>query len=290
MKVGILAGGRGTRMASETDLRPKPMVEIGGQPILWHIMKHYASYGHREFAIGCGYRADYIQSWFEDNRARCEDWTIEAVDTGLDTGTGGRIKRLQPFLGQGTCMVTWGDGLADINLDALLAFHQKTATLVTVTAVQPPSRFGHLTIVDDLVDRFEEKPAEHWINGAFFVLEPGAFRYIDGDETMFEQEPLEALAADRQLAAYRHRGFWQCMDDQSDRRRLESLWASGPPWAVRSEEPPQPGPGRIAAAGPRTMCATFPSAANGRADTTMSQTRRTYTDSVDSRVIEGTKP
>ncbi len=257
MKVGILAGGRGTRIASETDILPKPMVEIGGKPLLWHIMERYADFGHNEFVVACGYKADYIKGWFagalESGRnvhlnfdtgestslASLDevDWKVDLIDTGLDTGTGGRIKRLHPFLGDETCMVTWGDGLSDIDLDELLDFHRGHGRLATLTAVRPPARFGQLELKGEEVVSFAEKPAnaDGWINGAFFVFEPEVFRYIDGDETMFEQEPLTRLAADGQLMAYRHEGFWQCMDDLSDKRRLEKLWSEGAPWRTPRE-------------------------------------------------------
>lgn len=255
MKVGILAGGLGTRFSEETQWRPKPMVEIGGVPILWHIMRHYAHYGHREFVVACGYKGDYIKRWFRDAAATMGDvtvdlgagtvvshgdcapgldWTVDLVDTGLHTATGGRIKRLEPHLGQSTCMVTWGDGVSDIDLDALLAFHRSHGRLCTVTATRPSARFGHLEIDGDKVVEFSEKPqtGEGWINGAFFVLEPGVFDYISGDETMFEREPLSGLAADGELMAYRHEGFWQCMDTLRDKKLLEELWQGDAPWKL----------------------------------------------------------
>lgn len=253
MKVGILAGGLGTRLSEETELKPKPMVEIGGQPILWHIMRYYAGFGFNEFAIACGYKADFIKRWFAEavtttgnltvDFARGEvrphadtseqiDWTVELIDTGLPTATGGRIKRLQPYLGDETCMVTWGDGLSNIDLNALAEFHRSHGKLATLTAVRPPARFGHLEIDGAAITEFTEKPqiGEGWINGAFFVFEPGVFDYIDGDDTMFEREPLEGLARDGQLMAYKHHDFWQCMDTVRDKKRLEALWAHEAPW------------------------------------------------------------
>ncbi|RMF98382.1 MAG: glucose-1-phosphate cytidylyltransferase [Gammaproteobacteria bacterium] len=256
MKVGILAGGFGTRLAEETELRPKPMVEIGGRPILWHIMMHYAHYGYRDFAIALGYKGEYIKRWFADfgalegsvtvrtrtgeviNHDRSvPDWNVDLVETGLHTLTGGRIKRLKPWLGDGTFMLTWGDGVSDVDLDALLRFHRAHGRLATMTAVRPPARYGHLDFDGDRVLQFTEKPqtSEGWINGAFFVLEPGVFDYIDGDDTMWEHEPLERLAADGQLMAYRHTSFWQCMDTLREKHLLEKLWASGEaPWKTWS--------------------------------------------------------
>jgi len=251
MKVGILAGGFGSRLAEETEIRPKPMVEIGGKPILWHIMKHYAQHGLNEFAVALGYKGEYIKKYFADfcalngnlkvdlgngtveSTSSAPNWTIDLVDTGLHTLTGGRIKRLRSFLGSGTFMLTWGDGVSNVDLDSLLAFHRRHGKLATVTAVRPPARYGHLVIEDGCVRTFTEKPqiGEGWINGAFFVLEEGVFDYIDGDETMFEQEPMERLAAAGQLMAYQHEGFWQCMDTLREKSILEHMWDSGDaPW------------------------------------------------------------
>ena len=254
MRVAILAGGQGTRLAEETEARPKPMVEIGGEPILWHIMRHYARFGHRDFVIALGYRGEDIKRHVVDRSVLAgnlavdlgngtvsrdvdhggrDDWTIRLIETGLETQTGGRIRRLQPYLGNETFMLTWGDGLADVDLDALLAFHRTHGRLATVTAVRPPPRFGQLELDgDQVVDFVEKPPAEGgWINGAFFVLEPGIFRYIEGDDTPWEAEPMERLASDGQLMAYRHRSFWQCMDTIRDKRLLEALWADGTaPW------------------------------------------------------------
>ncbi len=252
MKVAILAGGVGTRLAEETDIRPKPMVEIGGRPILWHIMKHYAGYGFNEFVIALGYKGNYIKKYMveycslESNLTvhvrtgdvlrhtnGSPDWKVDLIDTGIDTLTGGRIKRLAPYLGNSTFMLTWGDGVSDVNIHKLIEFHRAHGKLATVTAVRPPARFGHMVFDGDLVREFSEKPqtAEGWINGAFFVLEPGVFDYIDGDDTQWEREPMERLAADGQLVAYRHDGFWQCMDTLRDKRLLQDLWEAGDaPW------------------------------------------------------------
>ncbi|WP_018634716.1 glucose-1-phosphate cytidylyltransferase [Parafrankia elaeagni] len=258
MKVGILAGGLGSRLAEETTIKPKPMVEIGSQPIMWHIMKYYAHFGFTDFAVALGYRGEYIKRWLVDYASLAndltvslrdgtvrqhtadgerEDWNIGLVETGQDTNTGGRIKRLQPWIGtEGTFMLTWGDGVSNIDLNALLEFHRAHGKLATLTAVRPPARFGHLEIDDDSqITEFSEKPqtGEGWINGAFFVLEPEIFDYIEGDATQFEKEPLEELAKDGQLMAYRHGGFWQCMDTLRDRRLLQSMWDSGSaPWKV----------------------------------------------------------
>jgi len=252
MKVGILAGGLGTRLAEETEVKPKPMVEIGGQPILWHVMMHYSRYGYREFVIALGYKGEYIKRWMREfstlhSNMRVEtgsgtvtlhdrhqqDWTVDLVDTGQDTATGGRIKRLKDWMAEGTFLLTWGDGVADVDLDALLRFHRSHGKLATLTAVRPPARFGHLELDGDRIAEFTEKPqtSEGWINGAFFVLEPGIFDYIDGDATQWEKEPLERLAAQGQLMAYRHESFWQCMDTIRDKKLLEKLWSEGsPPW------------------------------------------------------------
>jgi len=252
MKVAILAGGLGTRLAEETEVKPKPMVEIGGKPILWHIMNHYAHYGYQDFAIALGYKGDYIKRWMRDfsslqsdmtiktgtgdvivHNGNHVDWTVDLIETGEGTATGGRIKRLAPWVGEGTFMLTWGDGVSDVDLDALLAFHRAHGKLATLTAVRPPARFGHLEFEGDRVCDFTEKPqtSEGWINGAFFVLEPAIFDYIEGDATQWEKEPLERLAAEGQLMAYRHESFWQCMDTIRDKKLLEKLWQEGnPPW------------------------------------------------------------
>jgi glucose-1-phosphate cytidylyltransferase len=252
MKVGILAGGLGTRLAEETEIKPKPMVEVGGQPILWHIMMHYSRYGYREFVVALGYKGEYIKRWMREfstlhsnmtvrtgtgtvtlHDRHQQDWTVDLVDTGQDTATGGRIKRLKDWMGDGTFMLTWGDGVSDIDLDALLRFHRSHGRLATLTAARPPARFGHLEFDGDQVTQFTEKPqtSEGWINGAFFVLEPAVFDYIDGDDAQWEKEPLERLAAEGQLMAYRHESFWQCMDTVRDKKLLEKLWAEGSaPW------------------------------------------------------------
>ncbi|GAB4230499.1 MAG: glucose-1-phosphate cytidylyltransferase [Stanieria sp.] len=257
MKVALLAGGLGTRLSEETENKPKPMVEIGGQPILWHIMMHYHYYGFKDFIIALGYKGAVIKKYMVDYCALNSnltvelrsgqvkthsgyslDWTVELIDTGLMTNTGGRIKRLAPYVGNETFMLTWGDGVSDINLRELLAFHRSHGKLATLTAVRPPARFGHLELDGDQIVEFSEKPqtAEGWINGAFFVLEPEVFDYIDGDDTQWEKEPLERLAREGQLMAYKHDSFWQCMDTLRDKRRLESLWSSGQaPWKTWEE-------------------------------------------------------
>lgn len=256
MKVIILAGGLGTRLAEETAVKPKPMVEIGGQPILWHIMKGYAAHGLNEFVIALGYKGEIVKDYFLHYRARasnltvrlrdgepelrdnpCEDWTVHLLDTGANTMTGGRIRRAARFIGRESFLATYGDGVANVDIQRLLAFHRTHGKLATVTAVRPPARFGGLGFDGDLVTDFIEKPqiGEGWINGGFFVFEPGVADYIKGDETILEREPLERLAAERQLAAYRHEGFWQCMDTVRDVQLLNHLWQSGQaPWKVWS--------------------------------------------------------
>lgn len=255
MKVAILAGGVGSRLSEETEVRPKPMVEIGGKPILWHIMKYYAHFGFSDFAIALGYKGEYIKRWMVDyasftsditvgfrdgtvirHEDGYDDWRVSLIDTGQDTATGGRIKRLAEHVGDETFMLTWGDGLSTVDLHALLEFHRSHGKLATLTAVRPPARFGHLELNGDRITEFSEKPqaGEGWINGAFFVLEPGVFDYIDGDETQWEREPLSGLAADGQLMAYQHPGFWQCMDTLRDKKLLEGLWEQSPPWRVWS--------------------------------------------------------
>jgi glucose-1-phosphate cytidylyltransferase len=251
MKVGILAGGFGTRLGEATERLPKPMVEIGDKPILWHIMRYYEHYGHDQFAIALGYKGDYIKRWFSDYAALSGDlhldlasraikgsggevrnWNVSLIETGLTTGTGGRIKQLMPHLGDETCMVTWGDGVSNVDIDALVDFHRSHGKLATLTAVRPPARFGHLEVDGDRIVEFNEKPqtGEGWINGAFFVLEPEVADFIEGDHTMFEREPLTKLAAAGQLMAFRHYDFWQCMDTLRDKKLLERLWEVGPPW------------------------------------------------------------
>jgi glucose-1-phosphate cytidylyltransferase len=255
MKVAILAGGVGSRISEETEAKPKPMVEIGGKPILWHIMKIYATHGFGEFVIAVGYKGDYIKRYMVDycslssnltvglgtgrvereSTGNKDDWTVNLIDTGQGTATGGRIKRLRPYTGKDTFMLTWGDGVANIDLKALLAFHRSHGKLATVTAVRPPARFGRIELDGDRVVAFSEKPqlGEGWINGAFFVLEPPIFDYIDGDDTQWEKAPMENLAKDGQLMAFRHTGFWQCMDTLRDKKLLEELWAHAhPPWKI----------------------------------------------------------
>jgi len=231
--VAILAGGLGTRLQEETTVKPKPMVEIGGQPILWHIMKIYAAHGFNEFVIALGYKGRIIKDYFMNRHSRAGG--IHLLDTGLRSLTGGRVKRIAQYLDGKPFMLTYGDGVGDVDINQLLAFHRQHGRLATVTAVRPPARFGHIDIDGDFVASFKEKAqtGAGWINGGFFVLEPGVADYIEGDDTVFEREPLERLAGDGQLAAYRHHGFWQCMDTLRDVRLLEDLWQSGAaPWRV----------------------------------------------------------
>jgi glucose-1-phosphate cytidylyltransferase len=254
MKVAILAGGVGSRLAEETQVVPKPMVEIGGKPMLWHIMRHYSIHGYREFVIALGYKGEVIKRYMVEycslvsnltvelghgevcmHDGERDDWQVQLIDTGISSNTGGRIKRLAPYVGDETFMLTWGDGVSDVDLGALLEYHRSHGRLATLTAVRPPARFGHLQLDGGQVAEFSEKPqtGEGWINGAFFVCEPGVFDYIEGDETQWEREPLERLAKDGELMAYRHAGFWQCMDTLRDKKLLEKLWESGaPPWRV----------------------------------------------------------
>jgi glucose-1-phosphate cytidylyltransferase len=257
MKVAILAGGAGTRLAEETQVKPKPMVEIGGRPILWHIMMHYSHYGFNDFVIALGYKGECIKRYMLDycslhsnlkvnlktgdvqkSGGHKPDWTVELVDTGHATLTGGRIKRLAPYIGNETFMLTWGDGVSDVNLHDLLAFHRRHGKLATLTTVRPPARYGYMVFNGDEVVEFNEKPqiGEGWINGAFFILEPEVFNYIEGDMTQWEHEPLQQLAQDGQLVAYKHRSFWQCMDTLREKHILEKLWQSGKaPWKVWEE-------------------------------------------------------
>lgn len=254
VKVVILAGGRGSRLSEETDVKPKPMVEIGGSPIIWHIMKHYAHYGFKEFFIALGYKGEIIKRYFFDyfplvgnttinlsngrmtpDTKRSEDWVVHLTDTGVETNTGGRIKRLESWLKDGTFMMTYGDGLSDVNLADLLRFHKSNRRIATVTAVRPPARYGGLILDGDVVTQFTEKPqiGEGWINGGFCVFEPGVFKYLADDKAILEVDALEPLAAEGQLAAYRHERFWQSMDTLREVRMLESLWQSGkPPWKL----------------------------------------------------------
>ena len=255
MKVVILAGGLGSRLSEETDVKPKPMVEIGGKPILWHIMQHYSAFGFNEFVIALGYKGEVIKRYIVDcckltsdltiklrsgdimrhGTGDQIDWTVDLVDTGAHTQTGGRLKRVQPYVGNSTFMLTYGDGVSNVNVKDLVEFHKSQGKICTLTAVRPPARFGHMHFEGDLITQFTEKPQTEagWINGGFMVMEPKVFDFIEGDHTWLEREPLETCAKQRQLSAYRHDGFWQCMDTLRDKRLLEDLWASGKaPWAT----------------------------------------------------------
>jgi glucose-1-phosphate cytidylyltransferase len=258
MKAVILAGGFGTRLSEETGIKPKPMVEIGGKPILWHILKIFHAHDVSEFIICCGYKGEQIKEYFSNyylhmsdvtfDLARrevslhtngCEPWRVTLVDTGENTMTGGRLKRVREYVGDETFFFTYGDGVSDVDLTALREFHHRNGTAATLTAVQPPGRFGAFTLADGQthVEQFREKPrgdAEGaWVNGGFFVLEPSVFDHIDGDSTVWERGPMEHLAHSRQLSAYRHIGFWQPMDTLRDRIYLEETWASGKaPWKI----------------------------------------------------------
>jgi glucose-1-phosphate cytidylyltransferase len=253
MMVIILAGGLGTRLAEETAMRPKPMVEIGGRPILWHLMHLYAAHGHKDFLVACGYRGEMIKEYFRSLPIRTSDyvidladgsveiikktsldWKIGAIDTGIETTTAGRILRLRRLVGDAPFMATYGDGLGDVDLTALVSFHRSHGRLATVTAVRPPARFGALALEDSRVLEFAEKPQvqEGWINGGFFVFEPQVFDYLD-EGVSLEREPLERLAREQQLMAFRHEGFWQPMDTLREKQLLEALWQSGrAPWQV----------------------------------------------------------
>lgn len=253
MKVVLLAGGLGSRLGEESTVRPKPMVEIGHRPILWHIMQHYSHYGHNEFIVCLGYKGEHIKRYFADSLelgadvtidfatnsvevldTPRDDWRVTLVDTGQWTQTGGRLSRVRALLGDEPFLMTYGDGVSDVDLDELVAFHQREGRLATVTAVRPPARFGKLTIENGWVTHFDEKPqmSEGWINGGFFVLEPGVFDHIPGDVD-FAREPLEGLAAAGELSGFGHEGFWQCMDTSRDKELLNSLWDSGrPPWKM----------------------------------------------------------
>lgn len=254
MKVAILAGGLGTRLSEETTVKPKPMVEIGGKPLLWHIMHIYAAHGFREFVIALGYKGEMIKDYFlnyhfharsltvrletgdaEVHGGDSEDWTVHLLDTGVDTQTGGRVKRVAEFVGNEPFMLTYGDGVSNVDIPGLIAFHRSQGKLATLTAVRPPARFGQMVIADGRVVEFKEKPqiGEGWINGGFFVLEPGIVDFIAGDQTAWEFDSLERLAADGQLAAYQHQAFWQCMDTVRDVHLLERLWSEGSaPWKI----------------------------------------------------------
>lgn len=254
MKVVLLAGGFGTRISEESHLKPKPMIEIGGKPILWHIMKIYSYYGFDEFIICCGYKQYVIKEYFADYYLHMSDvtfdfknnnnmivhnnfaepWKVTLVDTGINTMTGGRIKRVEKYIGNEDFMLTYGDGVSDVNISELLKFHKKHGKIVTMTAVTVGQRFGVLDINEDsLINSFREKSDldTGLINGGFMVLKPKIFKYIKDDSTVFEREPLEAMASKGELIAYKHSGFWQCMDTQRDKQQLESLWATGKaPW------------------------------------------------------------
>ncbi len=252
MKTVILAGGLGTRISEETHLRPKPMIEIGGKPILWHIMKNYSAHGINEFIVCCGYKGYLIKEYFANyflhmsdvtidlqknaidiHQNNAEPWKITLVDTGETTQTGGRLKRVRRYLDDEDFCFTYGDGVSDVDITRLIAFHREQGTLATVTATQPLGRFGALNLADNRITQFREKPQGDggWINGGFFVLSPKVIDYIDGDETLWEREPMEKLAENGQMSAYLHSGFWQPMDTLRDKTHLEELWASGSaPW------------------------------------------------------------
>jgi glucose-1-phosphate cytidylyltransferase len=254
MKVVILAGGLGTRLAEETGVRPKPMVEVGGKPILWHILNIYSAHGFNDFIVACGYKGEIIKEYFHNFSVHSSDylidlrdgsrtilnpgpagWRVAVIDTGVQTMTGGRLLRLRKWIGEESFMATYGDGVGDIDIRALAAFHRSHGKAATVTAVRPPARFGTLALEGDRVREFSEKPqtGEGWINGGFFVFEPAVFEYLTGDGTILEHEALERLAADGQLMAHRHAGFWHPMDTLRDRQLLESLWNSGSaPWRI----------------------------------------------------------
>lgn len=251
MKVIILAGGFGTRFSEYTNILPKPMIPIGDKPILWHIMQTYAKFEHKDFYLALGYKAEVIKDYFLNYRSLNADFTIDLdsgnvlshqldqvdwkvtlVNTGNTTMTGGRIKRMKKFIGDEPFMLTYGDAVADINLDELLKFHRNHGKLVTMTAVRPAARFGELELENNIVKSFKEKPQMHegWINGGFFIIEPGFFDFIDDDSTLLEREPLEKATKLGQLMAYQHKGFWHCMDTKRDHDLLESLWKNGAPW------------------------------------------------------------
>jgi len=256
MKVAILAGGLGTRLSEETSLKPKPMVEIGGKPLLWHIMNIYSHYGYREFVIALGYKGEIIKDYFINyhygahnltvdlrtgnvsvHDGAAQDWIVHLVDTGIETNTGGRVKRVSEYLCGERFMLTYGDGVSNVNIPHLIEFHECQKKLATVTAVRPPARFGQMVVDGDRVTQFREKPqiGEGWINGGFFVVEPGIVDYIEGDQTAWEYESLERIAAAGQLAAYRHDDFWQCMDTIRDVHLLERMWSERTaPWKIWS--------------------------------------------------------
>ena len=231
MKCVILAGGYGTRISEESHLKPKPMVEIGGKPILWHILKIYSSYGINEFVICCGYKGEKIKEYFSNTDST--PWNVELVDTGIDTMTGGRLKRIQNNI-DGTFCVTYGDGLSNVNINDLITFHTEKKSVATLTAVHPPERYGLLSLDGDHVTEFREKPNEtSWVNGGFFVFEPEIFDYLQDDSTILERTPLETLARENKLTAFKHRGFWHPMDTLRERKQLEDLWESQKaPWKI----------------------------------------------------------
>ena len=232
MKIALLAGGLGTRIMEETRLRPKPMVEVGGQPILRHIMQFYADQGFREFAIALGYKGEVIRDYFELHPA--PGWSVDLVDTGEKTMTGGRLKRMACVLGNETFMATYGDGVADVDLDALLAFHRAHGRIATLTAVRPPERSTRMLLDGEEVEGFERRTqGDGWVNGGYFVFQPAIFDYLGGDDDPLESVALTRLATDGQLMAYRHHGFWQCMDNVVERDLLDEMWACGnSPWAI----------------------------------------------------------
>ncbi|MEX0700799.1 MAG: glucose-1-phosphate cytidylyltransferase [Planctomycetales bacterium] len=256
LKVAILAGGRGTRLAEETELRPKPLVEIGGRPILWHIMKHFAHHGHKDFLVALGYKGELIKKYFVDyatlqgnlrivtasgdvSRSECvDDWNLNLIDTGNESMTGGRILHLRPWLERETFLVTYGDGVSDVDLDRLVQFHRAQGKIATLTAVRPPARFGSLVFDGDGITRFAEKAQteEGWINGGYLVFEPEVFDYLQSPQDSLEADVLERLASEGQLAGYRHAGFWQCMDTLREKQLLNRLWESGTAdWNVWSD-------------------------------------------------------
>jgi len=251
IKVIILAGGTGSRLGELTETTPKPMVKIGGKPMLWHILQTYAHFGHKDFFLALGYKSEIIKEYFlnyqfitsdftidltsgklKSHQVDTVDWRVTLVNTGENSMTGGRAKRMQSFIGDQTCMLTYGDGVANIDLEKLLAFHKSHGKLITMTAVRPAARFGELKLSGNKVESFQEKPQmqEGWINGGYFVIEPAFFDLIQGDSTLLEREPLEQAVKMGELMAYQHQGFWQCMDTKRDLELLESLWASGAPW------------------------------------------------------------
>lgn len=251
MKVIILAGGLGTRLGEQTEFLPKPMLQIGGKPIIWHIMQIYAREQHKDFYLALGYKSEKIKEYFLNYKnfnsdltidllsgiakskfSIQEDWRVTLIDTGSTTMTGGRAKRMKDYIGDETCLLTYGDGVADIDIDALIDFHKSHGKLITMTAVRPPARFGELHLNGSQVIGFKEKPQLHdgWINGGFFVIEPKFFDFIDGDETMLEREPIERAVENNEIMAFRHEGFWHCVDTKRDLDSLQSLWSQGAPW------------------------------------------------------------